>query len=116
MEIDLDAIRAKLLARRAELLADSQHAQESTQAVELDQTRVGRLSRMDALQMQAVAKETEVRRKLELVQIDAALQRLEEGDYGYCARCDEPINPKRLEHNPSIPTCITCASRAEQEA
>lgn len=41
-----------------------------------------------------------------LDQIEAALQRIERGDYGLCIRCGEQINPKRLEAMPETLTCI----------
>jgi DnaK suppressor protein len=79
-------------------------------AVILDQTSVGRLSRMDAMQQQAMANATSKRRQSEIVQAKAALQRIEDGEFGYCLECGEEIAIKRLNHNPSVATCITCAS------
>ncbi|MDH3665215.1 MAG: TraR/DksA C4-type zinc finger protein, partial [Alphaproteobacteria bacterium] len=75
---------------------------------------VGRLSRMDSLQSQAMAKETDRRRHQELDQIDNALQRLVDGTYGDCIDCGEPIADKRLAFDPSTPLCIDCASREER--
>ncbi|MBE0508599.1 MAG: TraR/DksA C4-type zinc finger protein [Marinospirillum sp.] len=77
--------------------------------VELDQSRVGRLSRMDALQGQQMALEAERRRNQQLRQVLAALKRIEAGDYGDCAECGEPIAPGRLEYNPAVECCINCA-------
>ena len=74
-------ISALLKARRAETETLLNSAAESAAPVTLDQTRVGRLSRMDALQQQAMAQETERRRKLDLMRIDAALARIEADDY-----------------------------------
>ncbi len=99
-----------LLARREELLSVMKASTEGSRPVELDQTRVGRLSRMDALQGQAMAQETERRRKNELQRIDAALARIDTGNYGYCVNCDEEISEKRLVLDPSTPLCIDCAS------
>ncbi len=99
----------RLLARRDELRALSARAQDSRQPVELDQSKVGRLSRMDALQGQAMAQESERRREAELQRIEAALARLSSGDYGYCVRCDEEIAPARLKLDPAVATCIKCA-------
>lgn len=99
-----------LLARREELLTVMKASIEGSRPVELDQTRVGRLSRMDALQGQAMAQETERRRKIELQRIDAALARVEAGDYGYCVTCGEEISSKRLALDPSTPLCIDCAA------
>lgn len=86
---------------------------EAAGTVELDQTRVGRLSRMDAMQAQAVSAEAKRRREIELLRIGSALERIEKGEYGYCVRCDEEIAPGRLEIDPAAPTCVRCASRSE---
>lgn len=99
----------RLLARRDELRALSARARDSRQPVELDQSKVGRLSRMDALQAQAMAQESERRRGAELQRIEAALARLKSGDYGFCVRCDEEIAPARLHLDPAVATCIKCA-------
>ncbi|WP_373085929.1 TraR/DksA family transcriptional regulator [Sneathiella sp.] len=102
--------REILLRRRQELLAIIDASNESSRPVELDQTRVGRLSRMDALQGQAMAQETERRRQNELTRIAAALKRLEDGDFGLCVRCGEEISEKRLALDASIAVCIDCAN------
>ncbi|MEZ5667309.1 MAG: TraR/DksA C4-type zinc finger protein [Alphaproteobacteria bacterium] len=107
---DLAAARAALLARRAELEALAAGTAGERAPVELDQARVGRLSRMDALQVQAMAQETERRRALALQRIASALARIDSGDYGRCVRCDEPIEPGRLRLDPATPTCIGCAN------
>ena len=65
---------------------------------------------MDALQGQAMAQETERRRKNEQARIDAALLRVDSKDFGFCVNCDEEISEKRLELDPSTPLCINCAS------
>lgn len=80
------------------------------QTVELDQQSVGRLSRMDALQNQAMAKAGQVRRNQMRLRIAAALKRLEEGEFGYCIDCGESIPAKRLELDPTVPKCLSCAS------
>ncbi len=109
MDIDLDSARVALAARRQELLRLAASTAEARRPVELDQSRVGRLSRMDALQSQAMSVETDRRRKVELQQIAAALSRIEDGDYGYCVNCGEAIASKRLALNPTTPVCIDCA-------
>ena len=108
--IDIDALRGRLEAMRAELDALDAASAEARGAVELDQTRQGRLSRMDALQGQAMAQETERRRQAELKRIEAALARIKSGDYGYCLSCDEEIAAKRLEFDPSVSLCVDCAA------
>jgi len=112
--IDLESIKRRLIEQRDTLLEVSESSKEAAETVELDQTRVGRVSRMDALQAQAMAKESNRRRQLALQRIDSALQRIEADDYGYCVQCDEQIMANRLEADPSALLCIGCASKAEQ--
>lgn len=111
--MDLDYFQQKLLDKQQDLtrLKDTQDAASKT--VELDQSRVGRLSRMDAMQGQAMSQESQRRRKLELQRIQSALQRMESGDYGDCLACGEPINEKRLEFDPAATLCIHCAEKSE---
>lgn len=106
---NLEKVRQDLLACRSELERISQATAESRRPVTLDQTTVGRLSRMDALQGQAMALETGRRRDIELQRIDSALKRIDEGDYGYCVSCGEEIETRRLDHDPTTPICIDCA-------
>jgi DnaK suppressor protein len=111
-ELDLEAIGARLRARRDELLQLTAAHEDESQPVELDRTGAGRLSRMDELQNQAMAVAVERRREAELARIAGALERLEQGEYGYCVTCGEAIALKRLELDPATPVCINCAGRA----
>jgi len=99
-----------LEARREELTALSDNAAGSRKAVELDQQVMGRLSRQDALQQQAMAKAQDARRLAEIKRIEVALLRIEEDEYGYCAECGEAIAEKRLEIDPTTELCISCAA------
>ena len=112
-EVDISCLRMKLLDLREKLQVLAQTANASAQVVELDQARVGRLSRMDAMQAQAMSQATGRRRELMLKKITAALARMDEDDYGLCRSCDEPINPKRLEYDPTAILCVSCAERSE---
>ena len=78
-------------------------------SVELDQSRVGRLSRVDALQIKAMEEASARRRSEERRRIYGALGRIEEGDYGLCIDCEELIPLGRLEIDPSLPRCVLCA-------
>lgn len=107
--MDENHIRNRLLARRDELVRLSGISLEARDTVTLDQQSVGRLSRMDAMQGQAMAQATERQRANEMLRIDAALKRLDEGEYGLCLVCGEEIAPRRLEINPAASVCIDCA-------
>ena len=111
--IDIAFFRRKLLEMQDELLELEQIGKSSAETVQLDQTRVGRLSRMDALQSQAMSQAANNRRQQELLAIKAALSRLDNDEFGECPDCAEPIDPQRLELNPTVLRCIHCA--AEQE-
>ena len=109
MAIDEKEFRTLLEQRRAELLALIDAAAESSAPVELDQQVQGRLSRMDAIQGQAMAQATKERRRVEISQIDAAMGRMDEGEFGYCVECGEEIAEKRLRLTPAVARCVECA-------
>ncbi len=111
MSIDLEHFRALLLERRAQL--DRAGGVDRGSAVALDQSRVGRLSRMEALQDQAMADAAARRRGTERSRIDAALMRIDEGDYGECEDCGNDIAEGRLAIDPSARLCVACASKRE---
>lgn len=107
-------------ARVGEMLDEISRATDDAAAndmgtVMLDQACVGRLSRMDALQQQAMAagwKETLQREKRRLL---AAWTRLGEGAFGVCCRCNEPIPKDRLEADPGAPFCADCQEDIEED-
>ncbi|NIP39016.1 MAG: TraR/DksA family transcriptional regulator [Candidatus Dadabacteria bacterium] len=112
-QLDVDYYRAKLTELKKQLIKEEQAGEESTRTVELDQSKVGRLSRMDAMQSQAMAVESNRRREIRIQRIDSAMKRIEEDDFGYCTHCGLEINPKRLEFDPAVLLCIDCARSGE---
>ena len=113
-DMNTERHKKSLLEMKRSLLQAQETGDQAEQTVELDQARVGRLSRMDAMQAQAMSKETGRRRRNTLLRIEAALRRIEEGDYGYCQECGENIAPARLDIDPSAQLCIQCASALER--
>lgn len=109
-EADLRALRAQLAERLRDLRDTSETTADNRRPVELDQTSVGRVSRMDAMQVQAMAVATEQCRHDEARRIEAAIKRIDEGEYGYCTACGEEIAKKRLAADPAVATCIKCAA------
>ncbi len=106
---DLEAARAVLLAERKALQGSSASTADKRTPVTLDQQSVGRLSRMDALQGQAMAQAEEERRQQRLRLIGAAVKRIDEGEYGYCVSCGHDIPEKRLAFDPAASQCVDCA-------
>ncbi len=107
-------MRERLLKLREDLESMATTSDQSSQVVELDQTRMGRLSRMDAMQAQAMSQESGRRREMMLRKIAAALERIDNGNFGHCQSCEEPIQRKRLEFDATTLLCIQCAQKAEQ--
>lgn len=105
-----DALRQILLGRLAELQEVDGMSAESRRPVELDQQSVGRLSRMDAIQQQAMAVAAQGRRQHDIRLINQTLARMETDDFGYCVRCGEAIAPDRLRLDPTVTLCIACAN------
>lgn len=104
----LEQFKQKLLALRAELSAIEESAKETTKPVELEQTSTGRLSRVDAMQAQLIAQEAGRRRKRQLQKIDGALRRIDQGEFGRCFVCEEELDLRRLEMDPTITRCVNC--------
>jgi DnaK suppressor protein len=111
----IEAARQRLAQRRAALERLTEAGREARRPVELDQARLGRLSRMDALQVQAMSIETDRRRVVELGRIAAAFARIEVGEYGACLRCGEEIGARRLALDPTVAVCIDCAREGERK-
>lgn len=107
-KIELEKFREKLLGIRDEIHELDEELKLAGKTVELDQTRVGRLSRMDAMQAQQMALEAARRRQYQLIEIEQALNRIKSGDYGYCIVCGEEIIAGRLSIEPTSTRCVQC--------
>jgi len=112
-DIDFKYFSERLEKRSQEIITEQQRQKDSTAPVELDQARVGRLSRMDAMQQQAMAKAASRLTELERQRIQSALLRMRDDEYGYCVICEEEIAEGRLEFDPSVLLCISCAEIEE---
>jgi len=108
-ETTTEEFRRLIVARLTEIKAEDALGQKGQEIVTLDQQSVGRLSRMDALQNQAMAKATQARRDVEARRLAAALVRIDEGEYGYCEDCGREIPPGRLRLDPAASRCVSCA-------
>ncbi len=101
--------RPQLLAELKAIVADTDATRDDRKPVVLDQQSVGRLSRMDALQQQAMAQAQNARRQGRKRAIEAALKRLEACEFGWCDACGEFIGFKRLDLDPALTRCVGCA-------
>ena len=111
--MDIKLFKSLLLEKKAALMQEEAAGKEAAQIVVLDQTSVGRVSRMDAMQGQAMAVAANQRRQIELQKIEVALKRIDSEEYGYCLECDGEIAEPRLKLDPATSLCIDCASKKE---
>jgi DnaK suppressor protein len=111
------AQRAELAAELArlaiELREQLQRVREGAGVVTLDQQSVGRLSRMDALQQQAMAQASEKHMREHLQRVELALRAVDE-EYGFCRECGEAIGYPRLRARPDTFLCLACQAVREQ--
>lgn len=107
--VDIKKAKLRLQSVQNDLEAISELSSDSRAPVKLDQQSVGRLSRMDAMQQQAMAQAQERNRQRDLVRIEMAHRRILEDEYGYCANCGDEIPDKRLEIDPMAERCVRCA-------
>ena len=106
---EVEKFQNRLREERIALEKEDAMGAEDRGTVQLDQQSVGRLSRMDALQRQAMAEAAQRRRQTRHRRIDAALQRIEDGEFGFCQVCGEEIPLARLNLDPTVPVCVSCA-------
>ena len=109
-ELQLDELRGELERQLTRLEKSMKVTDEALRTVELDQTAVGRLSRMDSLQNQSLSKGLRDREVVRLSQIRDALERIEKGTFGVCTVCDGAIPFERLFIFPEAPECAECVS------
>ncbi|MDT8398274.1 MAG: TraR/DksA family transcriptional regulator [Pseudomonadales bacterium] len=109
----LEHFRHQLMKLREDLQAQYDLGESSGDTVVLDQSKVGRLSRMDAMQQQQMAKSNLVKTTNRLRRVNRALAKVESGDFGYCEECGENIAPARLQVQPEAPLCLACQSSSE---
>lgn len=109
-----ERLRGELEALAARLARDLESSAEAARPVALDQPSVGRVSRIDAIQQQKMLEANRASQRSRLQLVRAALRRIEEGSYGECLGCEEPIAPARLEARPETPLCLECQSARER--
>ena len=109
----LGELAQDLRSLKSELEQALNASDQSAKPVDLEQP-IGRLSRMDAIQNQQIAKASRRNHELRLRLVLAAINNLEGGDYGLCTRCDGPIDFRRLKARPEARMCIDCARESER--
>ncbi|MCJ8270637.1 MAG: TraR/DksA C4-type zinc finger protein [Psychrosphaera sp.] len=107
---ELEQLRQQMVQLKLQLRQVLEGQHQKAEPVVLDQQSVGRVSRIDAIQQQQMAKAGEQQTSQRLMAISKALRHFDEGDYGYCEQCGLPINVARLKIKPEAQYCIQCQS------
>ena len=109
LEVD-QLIELEIIAREQldALKAEAAREEADPDAVAVD-VAIGRLSRLDSMQMEEVRKDAVRRRNLRIHELQEALKRMDQGDYGTCATCGEWIAYARLVEQPEARVCGGCA-------
>jgi len=108
--IDKKYFTEKLLGLRKKTEEALIKTRKSTQPIELDQSTMGRVSRIDAMQQREMYLASERKHEATLLYIDIALRKIGTSDFGFCSHCGEEILLKRLELNPIVSLCMECAN------
>jgi DnaK suppressor protein len=101
--------RARTLTRLADLTGDHAGIVEASRDSNADDEHdpEGATIAFERSQVEALVRQA----RAHLVEVDAALARLEDGTYGVCEVCARPVAAARLEARPVARTCVSCAAR-----
>ena len=108
-----EELHQDLLALREKLDAQLKSSEAGAKPVDLDQP-IGRLSRMDAMQQQSMVQANRRAAEQRRSQVERALRRANEDEYGLCMECEEAIGFARLKARPESPLCINCQHQHEK--
>jgi DnaK suppressor protein len=114
---ELTLHRDKLLALRASLLGDMTHMEDDslqdhakTISIPTDKEEIGSDNSDQELTLTLLGSDENI-----LDQVEAAIQRIEGGDYGRCEKCGEAIPKNRLDAIPYAADCVRCASQQQED-
>ena len=106
-------MKQKLSELESQLRAILEQTENQGKPVDLDEP-IGRLSRMDAIQQQKMQSAGREAQKIQLAQVRRALSSIEDDEYGFCRRCEEPVGFRRLCIQPEAPFCVRCQGAREK--
>lgn len=109
---DLTELKADLIGLRTSLESLLEDTEAGSRPVKL-KDNAGRLTRMEEMHNQSILVANRNLTKNRLIQVKAAITRIDDGTYGYCLSCDEPIALPRLKAYPEAAMCIACKSGRE---
>lgn len=106
--------KAELRTRIEQELKDLQQSisslEDQTKPVAPDQS-LGRLTRLDNMNNQAVARDSLSKARMRMLKLQRALEHMDDPDFGYCEECGEEIPLRRLMLLPESTMCVACAEQ-----
>jgi DnaK suppressor protein len=102
-----ESFRTVIDNRLSEIEAELNATGDSTKPIAPD-VSVGRLSRLDSMQMQQMALAGKRRLAEQRGRLHEARRRIEDGTFGRCLHCGNDIAIERLQHQPDAVTCMPC--------
>lgn len=109
-----EKFRQMLQEKRTSLIRQAQKTLESDMVLSPDD-RFDEVDQASSEYMQAFSFRLRGRERYLMDKIDLALKKIDEGTYGVCEECEEPISLKRLQARPEAPLCIQCKEAQEKE-
>ena len=103
-------LKQRIITKLAETKKKIQQMEIATQPV-APENAIGRISRMDAINNKSVAEAALRTSKKKLSNLEIALNKIDDEDFGNCSRCGKPIQAARLMFMPQSSRCIRCADR-----
>lgn len=113
-DVQIESLLTKLHRLQGVLIEEVDSLKQAAQPVKLDQQSFGRVSRGEALQQQSMAKANLAQCQERIQQIDDALRKIDNENYGYCEACGEMISFSRLIAKPESTFCLACQAKQEQ--
>jgi DnaK suppressor protein len=112
MAIDVEKYRKMLLEERDQLGRELGNIMDSTGPT-TDHTEITAASAHVIAEIKDVEAEVKSIKSDRIEKINAAVQAIDDGTYGICIKCDKPIDPRRLDAEPTALTCIECLPEEE---
>lgn len=110
----LEKFKSLLGEKRRRLLEQAHETLENEMVLSADD-RFDEVDQASSEYMQAFSFRLRGRERHLLNKIELALRKIDDGTYGVCEECEEPISTKRLEARPEAPLCIQCKEAQEKE-
>ncbi len=110
----LEAFAKLLQEKRKHLIDEAKRTLDNDMVISADE-RMDEVDQASSEYMQAFSFRLRGRERFLMGKIDTALRKIDDGEYGLCEECEEPISLKRLQARPEAQLCIQCKEAQEKE-